>query len=427
MQISLTHPSDTEALLTVIAAEADLASIKEQVLQKFQKNVNLPGFRAGKAPLAMVEKNIDQSALQTEFIEEAINQMYVQALTKEALRPVDNPQIDIKKFVPFSTLEFTATVPVVGKVSLPDYKKHKKALPKTSVTAKDVTEVIESLQTRMAERSDVARAAKKGDTATIAFKGTDAAGEAVQGAEGADYPLELGSGSFIPGFEDNVIGMKAGETKSFTLTFPADYGVKALAKKDVTFEVTVAKVQEAVKPVADDAFAAKVGPFSSLEELKADIKKQLVTEREAEAKREFENDLVKELAAKTKVALPVAMVDREIDAIEAEEKRNLVYRGQTWQEHLDEEGVTAEQHREEKRPGAEERVRVGLMLSEIAEQEGLDVSVDELELRLQLLSSQYTDPTMQEELAKPEARRDIASRILTEKTVDALVKYATAA
>ena len=426
MQISLSNTTDTEVKLTIVANESEIKAIKEQVLVKFQSSVRLAGFREGKAPLGLVEKNIDAQTLQSEFLEEAINQMYGQALTQEKLRPVDNPKVELKKFVPFTALEFEAEVSVIGEVTLPDYKKIKKTKTVVKVGAIDVDEIIEQLRTRAAEHKDVDRAAKATDIAYIDFKGTDAKGEAVNGAEGTDYPLTLGTNTFIPGFEDNVIGMKPGEDKTFTLKFPKDYSVKALASKDVTFAVTVTKVQEAILPKVDDEFAAKAGPFKTLADLKADIKTQLTNEREQDADRELEAELVKEIASKTKVSLPKAMIEREIDGIEAEEKQNLLYRGQTWEEHLKEEGVTAEEHREQKRAGAEERVRAGLMLSEVAEAEGLDVQMDELDLRMQLLRGQYQDPKMQEELDKPEARRDIASRLLTEKTVAKLVEYATA-
>jgi trigger factor len=373
----------------------------------------------------MIEKNVDQSVLQSEFLEEAINNMYVQAVNQENLRPVSNPQVNIIKFVPFTTLEFEAEVSVIGEVKLADYKKVKKTKPEVKVTAEDVKEVMKSLQTRAAEHKDVDRAAKSGDMAYIDFKGVDAKGEPVNGAEGQNYPLTLGSNTFIPGFEDNVIGMKPGEEKTFELTFPEDYGVKALAKKKVAFTVTLSKVQESIEPKVDDEFAAKVGPFKTVDELKADIKKQLEAERQNEADRQFENELIQEITAKSKLSVPKVMVDDQIDRVENEERQNLIYRGQTWEEHLKEEGVTAEEHREQKRPVAEERVKASIVLSEIADAEKLDVTTDELELRMQLLKGQYTDPAMQAELDKPETRRDIASRILTEKTVDKLVSYAT--
>lgn len=426
MQLSLTHTSDTQVNLTIQAGEAEMTPLKEQILRRFQKNARIAGFREGKAPLPVVEKNLDPAQLQTEFLEEAINQMYMQAVTEKRLRPVANPEVTLKKFVPFTTLEFDAAVEVVGEIKLADYKKMKKVKETVKITAKDVTEVVKALQQRAAEKKDVDRAAKSGDQVWIDFKGADDKGEPVKGAEGKDYPLVLGSNTFIPGFEDNLVGLKANDEKTFTLTFPKDYGVSALAGKDVTFTVTVTKVQEVVEPAVNDEFAAKVGPFKTVDELKEDIKKQLQAEREQEADRKFENELIQEIAAKSKVAVPKVLVDEQIDRIEQEERQNLVYRGQTWQEHLEEEGVTAEEHRQQKRPAAEERVKAGLVLSEISEVEGIDVTPEELEIRMQLLKGQYQDKQMQAELDKPENRREILSRMITEKTIDRLKQYVLA-
>lgn len=425
MQVKRTHPSDTEAVLNVIASEQELNGIKQHTLGHFRSRVKIAGFREGKAPLELIEKNIDQAAFQSEFLEEAINQLYVQAVQGEKIRPVTNPEVNITKFVPFTTLEFEVKVSIIGDVKIPDYKKVKKTKPAVKITADDVKEVLNNLQTRAAEKKDVDRPAKIGDQVYIDFKGTDAKGEAVAGAEGSDYPLVLGSQSFIPGFEENVVGMKAGAEKRFELTFPKDYHAKELADVKVNFAVTATKVQEVVEPKLDDAFAATVGPFKNIDELKADIKKQLQAERENENARLFENELIGELADETQVSIPKAIVDEQIDKIEDQERQNLVYRGQTWEEHLKEEGVTAEQHREQKRPEAERGIRASLMLAEIAEAEGLEVTPEELEIRLQLLKGQYPDAGMQAELDKPENRRDIGSRMLTEKTVAKLLKYTT--
>jgi trigger factor len=427
MQISLTHPTETEAKLVVIASASELQTLKDDVVRQFQGRVRVQGFRAGKAPLALVEKNLDPATLQAEFLEQAINQMYVQAITEKRLRVVNQPEVSVTKFVPFTTLEFTAAAEIVGEVTLPDYKKIKKSPATVKITAEDVKAVLETLRTRLAEKKDVDRTAKAGDQVFIDFKGTDKAGEAIKGAEGNDYPLLLGSNSFIPGFEDNLLGMKGGQDKTFTLKFPKDYGVKALANKDVTFAVTMTKVQEVVLPKLDDEFATKAGPFKTLQGLKDDVKKQLEAERTQEAERDFENELIEEIASKTKVALPKTLVEDQIDRMEQEEKQNLVYRGQTWQEHLDEEGVTAEEHRAQKREAAEVRVRAGLALAEISEKEDIQVAPEELEVRMQLLRGQYQDKAMQAELSKPETRRDINSRMLTEKTIAKIKAYATGA
>jgi len=423
MQVKRSNISDTEVTLTVVAKLEELKAIKDHVLTHFQAKVKLAGFREGKAPLSLVEKNVDQTALQSEFLEEAINQLYPQVIRSENLRPVAQPEINLTKFVPFTTLEFDAKVTVIGDIKLPDYKKMKATPPKVTVAAKDVDDVIKSLRQRAAEKKDVDRAAKIGDQSWIDFSGTDSKGQPIKGADGKDYPLLLGSNTFIPGFEDNLLGLKAGDEKTFTLTFPKDYGVKALASKKVTFKVSVTKVQELVEPTADDDFAAKVGPFKSLQELKTDIKKQLQTEREQQASLEFESDLVRKITEKTKLSVPKVLVDDQVERMVQDERQNIVYRGQTWEEFLEANGLTEEQYREQKGPIAEERVKASLVLAEIAEAEKLDVTPQELDTRISALKDRYKDAAMQTELDKPENRRDIASRLLTEKTVAKLVSY----
>ncbi len=395
-------------------------------MKQLSKDVKVPGFRPGTAPANLVEKQIDQAVLQSEVIDQVINEAYVVAVKQEKIRPVASPQIAVSKFVPFTTLEFTADIEVIGDVTLPDYKKIKLAATTVSVTAKDVTEVLNNLAQRGAAKKEVTRAAKNGDEVIIDFVGTDAKTKApIEGGAGTDYPLVLGSKSFIPGFEEELIGAKPGATKTFDITFPADYGSEALQSKKVAFAVTVHKVNE-VKPAAiDDAFASTIGPFKTVDELKADIKKQLTAERQQEAQRLYDNQLLEKIADKTEVAIPAGLIEEEIGRIEEEEKRSVVYRGQTWQEHLEVEGITEEEHKERQRPGATLRVKAGLVLGEIAQVEKVNVSPDELELRIELLRGQYPDPKMQAELDKPENRRDIMSRILTEKTLEKLRAYAT--
>lgn len=424
MHVTRTKPSDTEAVLTISGNELDLAPIKQKILKKLAANMKLAGFRAGKVPLHLVEKNLDQQAFQNEFLEEAMSRLYSAALDQENLRPVSNPDIELKKFVPFTTVEFTATVPVIGTIKIADYTKIKLSRPKVIVDAKHVADVVASLQQRMAERKNVVRAAKAGDEVIIDFKSVDAAGQPVNGADGKDYPLTIGSNTFIPGFEDHLIGLKAGESKVFEIPLPKDYGVKTLQGKKVTFDVTVNSVQELIEPKADDEFAAKAGPFKTLAELKGDVKKQLLVEREQEAERNYEEELLQKIAAKSTVGVPKSLVDEQIERIEREELQNLIYKGQTWDEHLASEGITAEEHKEQKRPAAEGRVKIGIILSEIAEKEKIVVSPEEFEVRLRLMKGQYQDQAAQAELEKPEVQRDILARMMTEKTIERLVGYA---
>lgn len=418
MRVKHVLNSPTEAQITVVLEENELTPVKKRVLMSFQSEVSFPGFRRGKAPLEIIEKSVDPAKLQSTFLEDAINQSYPQAIKQTEFRPVDRPEISIKKFVPFNTLEYDAKVAVISGIKIPDYTKIKKIRPLVSVTAKEVNEVLGSLQQRLAEKVDVDRPSHKGDQVWIDFKGYNEKNEPIKGADGNNYPLILGSGTFIPGFEENLIGLKHGDTKTFTLTFPKDYGLKALAGKKVKFDAVVIKVQSIDLPKLDDTFAAKAGPFKSLDDLKKDIKKHLKEEKQHKAELQYESELVREISAKTKFEIPEILINDQIDLMVRDLKQNLLYRGQTLQEFLDVEGVDESTYRKnELRPKAEERVRASIVIAEIADKEKITVSPEELEIRLQAMKSQYSDPAMLSELEKPEIRQNIASRMLSEKTV----------
>ena len=423
MRVTREDKSPTNIILKVEADAADLEPIHRHVLSHF-KNVKVPGFRAGKAPSQLVEQSISQQQLLDEFMEHALNELYRRAVDMENLRPIATDNVQLKKFVPYTQLEFEAETEVIGPIKLPNYKTIKVSKKSPEVTAKDVNDVIKSLQQRLAERTEVERPAKDGDELTIDFSGIGEDKKPVPGADGKDYPLVLGSKAFIPGFEEHLVGAKPGETKDFDVTFPKDYGVAALQSKKVTFKVQVKKIAELKEPKADDAMAAKAGPFKTLAELKTDVKKQLRTEKESQAKIDQQNSLMAKIAEKTEAEIPQRLIQDEIGRMEEQEKQNLVYRGQTWEEHLQSEGISEEEHRERNYPEALQRVKIGLILSEIADKEGLRISPEELELRMQLLRGQYQDPQMQAELSKPENIRDVEARLLTEKTLDKLVSYA---
>ena len=427
MQIKLTHNSDTNVTISIVADLENLTKIKETIVRRLGSSVKVAGFRPGNAPLDLIEKNLDQQILQSEFIDQVLNYGYSQAVVNEKLRTVGQPEVNLKKFVPFTTCEFDITVDVLGEVTLPDYTKMKKVKPAVKVDAAQVTEVLTSLQTRMATKKSVDRAAKDGDEVVIDFKGVDDKGKPVNGAEGKDYPLTLGSNSFIPGFEPAVVGVKKGEEKTFTIPFPKDYGVAALQGKKVTFTITAKEISELTPPKLDDAFAEQAtnGQIKTMTDLKADIKRQLEHEKSNEADRAFETELLRDIAAKTKVAIPASVIDDQVMRLEQDEKQNLMYRGQTWEEHLKGEGVTEEEHRARNRKDAEEQVKIGIVIGAIGDKENIEVTPEELEVRIALLKGQYNDPAMHAELDKPEGRQDIAARIRSEKIVAKIVEYAT--
>ncbi len=425
MQITKKQLNPTTVQLTITAGSDELAPAKQAVLTELAKEVKLAGFRKGHAPAAMVEKVVDQQLLQNKVIDHVVNDLYTAGLEQEKLRPVAQPEVSLTKFVPFTTLEMNATVEVVGEVKLPDYKKFKVEKKVAPVTDAEIEAVVDDLLARSATKNEVNRAAADGDEVTIDFAGVDAKSqEEIEGAKGEDYPLVLGSNTFIPGFEPELLGLKAGESKTFDVTFPKDYGAAQLQNKKVTFTVTVKLVKERVLPKLDAAFAASVGPFKSVAELRTDIRKQMGTEKEREAQAKLESDVLEQLGQKAHIAMPDSLVEQEIDRMDEEEKRNLMYRGQTWQEHLKAEGKTEEEHRESHREQAALRVKTGIALGEVAEKEGVRVSQEEFDARLSELKKQYTDQQMLTELEKPENQRDILSRMLTEKTIAVLVGHA---
>lgn len=360
-----------------------------------------------------------------DFMEHALNELYGKTIDAEKLRTAAPPKVTLKKFVPYTLLEFEAEVEIIGEIKIANYKATKRQIPKAKVSTKDIEDVLKNLQERSAERREVRAAVKTGDEVVIDFAGHDKNGKPVVNANGKDYPLVIGSGSFIPGFEENLIGLKAGDKKEFSLTFPSDYGVVEMQGQKIIFETTVKKVSELVSQKIDDNFAVSIGPFKNLDELKEDIKRQLLVERQQQLERDFQNQLIADLANKSNIEVPEGLVDSQVMSMEEEEKKNLAFKGITWQEHLKEEGITEEEHRARHRDQAFQRVKGGLMLSEIAERENIEVSPAELDARIKELKSQYNDPDMQASLDTPDGRRDIAGRLMTEKTVAKVVAYAT--
>jgi len=421
MKLNIERKKDTQVNIDISASAEELAKIKNKVLKKLAPNVKVSGFRKGNVPMEMVEKNIDQQTLQSEFIDEAVNTLYIAALKEERLRPVGQPKVELKKFVPYSTLEVTLELPVVGEVKLANYKQFTAKRETVKIGKKEVDDVLKNLQTRAADKKEISNAAAKGNEAWIDFKGVDKDGKDVKGADGKDYPLALGSGSFIPGFEENVIGMKSGDSKEFEVTFPKDYGAKTLQNAKVKFTVKLLKVMEVVEPKIDDEFAATIGPFKTVDELKTDVKKQLEHEQKHKLERDYEAAIVNELADKTKVEIPDVLIAEQEEHVLQEVRQNVVQRGMTFDEFLKNQGLNeADYKKKEITPEAIRRVKAGLILSEIADLEGIDVTPEELEARMLQLKTQYTDKKMQEQLDQPDSKREINARLRSEKVIQFL-------
>lgn len=427
MKVTIKETSVSGRLITIVGDAEDLAKIKAHVLDNFRGKVTAPGFRAGKAPDKVVERQVGSEALQQEIVEEAINHFYSESLAAQNIRALDRPKVEIKKYVPGQELEFTAEVEVMPPVKLGDYKKLRVKNDPEPVKDEDIDKVIENLRLRAATKEDVDRPAKDGDEVWIDFDGKDAKGKAVAGASGKDYPLRLGSKTFIKGFEENLVGLKAGQSKTFTTTFPKDYAVKALAGSKVKFSAKLKQVKEVKLPEVTDEFAKTVGPFGSLLQLRGDVRNELTSQKLREADDKAKNELIGKLVEKSEVPVPELLLNDQIEHIKRDFTANLTYRGMTLKEYLIQEKLSEDAWtKRDVVPQAERRVKTGLILSAVAEAEGLAVEEDEIDAAIATHKAQHTDAGPDAEHDQPEFRRDTASRILTNKTLDTLLKYATA-
>lgn len=422
MKYTINNLSDTKVQVTVTLGTEELETAKQNALAKLAQEVKVAGFRKGKVPTNIAEKHINPELLNAELVERALNQGVVQSFTEAKLQPLDRPEVDVKKYEPGKELEFTAEVEVLPAVKLGDYKNLKVAVDKVSVTAKEVNEVIERMRAGFAEKVEVERPAKLKDEVVIDFVGKDEKGQDVAGATGNDYPLTLGSNNFIPGFEEGIVGKKAGETFDLPLTFPKEYHAAHLAGAKVVFTVTVKSVNEVKLPKVDDEFAKKCGPFESVEQLKSDIKSELKAQKERQRDEKLKDDLAKKLIEVSEIPVPQVLIEDQMRSIEQDTVQNLMYRGMTLEQYLEDQNLTRDEWKEkELKDAATMRVQIGLALAELSKLLKIEVSDAQVEERLQQMVQQYPDKNMQAQLQTPEARRDIGNRLMTEKTLDALM------
>ncbi len=424
MKITKQIISDTETHLQIAAEMLDLENFKTDVVKDLTKDLKIPGFRPGKAPQSIAERSLDSTKLQNQFLETAVNALFKQALETEKLMPIDQPKITINKFVPYSDLEFKAEIKTLGKVKLGNYKNVKLSSPPTEITEDEINRALDQLLSREAKKQVVSRASKKGDEVEIDFEGFDSkTNKHIPGTHSKKYPIVLGSDTFIPGFENHLIGSKAGQDLEFNITFPADYTLKSLQKRRVKFIVKILEVRSVEKPVLDDKLAAKFGPFKSVAELMADIKKELSAEKQRLANQTRHNELVAKVVESSSVTIPENIIDNQVEFNIKNEQRRLIQQGRTWTEYLETEALTEDEFRKANRTMAEQQVKTGLVLGEIALVEKIQVTPDEIEVQINMLKQQYSDPNVRAELDKPEVRQDLTDRIMVEKIIERMMSY----
>ena len=421
MKSTIKYLSDTKVAVTITVDKQELADAEQVALTKLAKNVKAPGFRAGKTPLAVAAKHVNPDALAQQTLDDALSKAVSQVFTDEKIQALDRPQVDVKKFVPSQELEFVAEAEILPKITLGDYKKLGVKKTVAKVTAADIDDVIERMRKGYAERKDVDRAAKDGDETIIDFLGKKD-GVAFDGGSATDYTLALGSNQFIPGFEEAIVGHKAGAEFDVPLKFPDDYHAAALAGADVVFTVTLKTVKAIELPKLDDELAKKAGPFKTVAELKADIKRELETGKEREALDTFKDELVGKLIEVSTVPAPAILVADQTQSIEQDMTQNLMYQGMTLDMYLESKKQTKDEWlATEVKTAAENRVKAGLVLAELSKVEKVTATDEELAAKIQQYQEQYGNKSGQD-FTTPELQRDIANRLLTDKTIDLLAE-----
>ncbi len=413
--------TDTHVTLGVHLDEAALADIVAATYDRLRRPLKVAGFRPGKAPNAVVDRELGSAAVQSEVLQAATEHSYAHAVREHDLAVVASPEVTLKKFVPYTELEYEAVAEVLPPIKLADYKQLKTKPEPVKIDQAEVDQVIDDLRKRVAKRQDSNKPAAMGDEVTFDFEGRKA-GQLVPGASSKAYPLVLGSGSFIPGFEDELVGLKTGDDKTFEITFPKDYQAQELAGQPVEFKVKVQKVASVELPAANDDFAKEVGQ-PSLAELRADIEQSLNQRQGEQNERAFEQALINELQQGSQLTVPQSMLRGQIDKLRQEMVQSLEQQGQTIADYAKNQGKSEADVDKEIEDEARRRLELALVLTEVAKAEQIQVTREDIEAEIELLKGQYTDPQMQKELASPETREEVYNHLMASRTIAKIREY----
>ena len=408
------------ALTIETSAEEFEAAVNKAYL-KMRGKINVPGFRVGKAPRKIIEKMYGAEV----FYEEAVNiilpDAYEAAVKEQELEVVGYPQVELESCTKDGVV-FKCTVAVYPEVKLGQYKGLEAPKAEVKVVAADVNARLKEMADRNSRLVSVERAVKKGDTADIDFEGFDN-GVAFDGGKGENFDLEIGSGSFVPGFEDQLIGMKAGEEKDIDITFPENYNPE-LAGKPVVFHVKVNEVKEKQVPAIDDEFAKDVSEFDTLKDLKADIKKKLTAERTESAQRAFEDVLMAKVAEGIEADIPEEMVELQAERMMEQFKQQLASQGIPFDQYLKMTNTAEADFRKQAQGPAADQVKMDLAVEAIIKAEGLEASDEDVESEMKSVAEKYgMDLDTVKKYLRPE---DVKEQVIREKVVKLVADSAVA-
>ena len=380
---------NNQGVLTIEVDAEEVSAALDSAFKKVVKKVSVPGFRKGRVPRQIFEARFGVEALYEDALDILLPKAYQEAIEETKIEPVDRPEVDVEQIEKGKNLIFTAKVTVKPEVELGEYKGLEIPEQDFTVTDEQVEEELETVRKRQAELIVVEEGTvESGDTAVIDFEGF-LGEEAFEGGKGENYSLEIGSNSFIPGFEDQLIGMKPGEEKTITVTFPEDYHAENLKGQEATFKVKVNELKRKELPELDDEFAKDVSEFDTLEEYKADLRKKL-EEKAAENEEAYKKDTVIEKAtANAKMDIPEVMIEHEVDHMLQDLEQRLQMQGMNLDLYYQFAGTDEAGMRTQFREDAEQRVRVNLTLEAIAQKENIEVTDEEVDQELQKMAEMY--------------------------------------
>ena len=387
MNVKSIEKNGNQATIVVDISKELMDKASEKAYQKNRKRIMLPGFRRGKAPRKMIEAMYGAHVFYEDGLEEIFPEVYEEAVVKQDLKAIGRPSLTDMNINDDSSVTITITTDIYPEVTLGDYKGLEVEKTEAAVSDEQVAAELDRMAQNVASTETVERAAQMGDTANIDFEGFDN-GVAFDGGKGDNFDLKLGSGSFVPGFEEQIVGMNAGDEKDIDITFPEDYHAE-LAGKPVVFHVKLNKVTETVVPALDDEFAKDVSEFDTLDELKADIRAKALEQAQKQSDSAFENACVEKAAENTSVDMPSALVEAELDNQMERFAYQLQMSGYSVEQYAKMMGGDLATMRNAFRPAAEKQAKINVTLEKIAEVEGIAITDEDLNAEYEALAAQY--------------------------------------
>ena len=421
-KVEKTENANEVKLEITVEAEKFENAMKKVYFQN-AKYINIPGFRKGKAPMNIVEKYYGAQIFYEDAFNDVATEAYGEALEQNNIDAVSKPSVDIVQMEKGKDVIFTAVVQVKPEVKLGKYKGIEIKKIEYPVEEKDIDNEIKQMQEKNSRLVTVEdRALENGDTATIDFEGF-VDGVAFEGGKAEGHELEIGSGAFIPGFEDQLVGMKIDEEKEINVKFPEEYFSKDLAGKDAKFRVKLHEIKRKELPALDDEFAKAVSEFDTLKELKESIKEKLEKSNEQKAKYDTEEAAIKAVCEKAKVDIPSGMVEMEVEHMLQDITKRLSYQGLKMEQYLKMIGKTEEEVKKEYEPQAIEAIKSRLTLEAIRKEEKIEASEEEIQAKLEEMAKNYGKKV--EEISNNDNLKDyIKEGIESEKAIDFIVKNA---